>query len=82
MGLYRNHLSLSVCPVIQFLCRLQSKATLRDHFVRRLSVRPSVTLYYQSPQATQVFYKYLVKTKGQKQKMCVSSDISKIYYGR
>ena len=28
----------------EFLCRLRSIATHRDHFVRRLSVRPSVTL--------------------------------------
>ena len=43
-----------------FLCPLQSIATHRDRFVRRLSVRPSVTLFchtFQSyvSQATQVF---------------------------
>ena len=50
-------------PVIffdKFLCRLRSIATHRDHFVRRLSVRPSVTLFchtFQSyvSQATHAF---------------------------
>ena len=30
------------CPSLNFLCRLRSIATYRDHFIRRLSVRPSV----------------------------------------
>ena len=39
---------LSIVDTIQirtFLCRLRSIATHRDHFVRRLSVCPSVTLF-------------------------------------
>ena len=39
-----THIPVADDTVVTFLCRLQSIAAHRDHFVRRLSLRPSVCL--------------------------------------
>ena len=44
LNTHRYFLDFALFKVSLFLCRLRSIAAHRDHFVRRLSVRPSVCL--------------------------------------